>query len=146
MVDVRREIKAPVASVWGVLSDGWLYPSWVVGASRMRAVDDSWPAVGSELHHSLGGWPVMLNDTTRVVASTPHKELVMRGRGWPMGEVEIQILLEPRPGEHCEVVMKEDVISGPTKLLPYPVRAALIGTRNGETLRRLAYLAEGGSR
>ena len=50
--------------VWEVLADGWLYPVWVVGASRMREVDDHWPAEGAKLHHSVGTWPALLDDTT----------------------------------------------------------------------------------
>jgi hypothetical protein len=42
--------------------------------------------------------------------------------------------------------MTEDIVSGPSQVLPQPVRTALIGPRNKETLARLAYLAEGGSR
>lgn len=146
MVAVHREINASVDAVWAVLADGWIYPSWVVGASRMRAVDPNWPAVGAQLHHSIGSWPVMLDDTTSVVSCTPRSELVLRGRGWPMGEVEIELVLEPLAGGGCGLLMKEDVVAGPTKLLPPPVRAALIGPRNVETLKRLAYIAEGGSR
>jgi len=31
---VTREVAAPASVVWATLSDGWLYASWVVGASR----------------------------------------------------------------------------------------------------------------
>jgi hypothetical protein len=146
MVAVRREIQAPVEAVWSVLADGWLYPSWVVGASRMRAVDAEWPAAGSELHHSVGGWPVLLNDTTRVVTASPQRELLLRGRARPMGEAEIRLVLEPAGDAGCTVVMEEDLVAGPPSFLPAPLRAAMIGPRNVETLRRLAYLAEGRSR
>ena len=70
--------------VFAVLGDGWLYPTWVVGASRMRAVDPAWPAEGAHLHHSLGAWPVLFDDDTqeaepaalltrRVVAPRPER-------------------------------------------------------------------------
>ena len=39
----------------------------------------------------------------------------------------------------------EDVVSGPARLVPARVRAAVIGARNVETLRRLALLAEAGT-
>ena len=35
-----RIVHATPDQVWKVLADGWLYPLWVVGASRMREVDD----------------------------------------------------------------------------------------------------------
>ncbi|HYH31364.1 MAG TPA: SRPBCC family protein, partial [Pseudonocardia sp.] len=96
MVTVRRDIDVPAGTVWAVLADGWLYPSWVVGASRMREVDPAWPGVGAQLHHSVGTWPMLLNDTTTVLASVPMRELVLRARGWPMGEAEIRVTLEDR--------------------------------------------------
>ena len=54
MATNSRVVQAPPEKVWEVLSDGWLYPLWVVGASRMRAVDEHWPALGARLHHSVG--------------------------------------------------------------------------------------------
>lgn len=145
VITVRRDVQATASAVWSVLSDGWLYPTWVVGASRMRAVDSAWPGVGSELHHSVGVWPVLLNDSTTVLVSVPKRELVLRARGWPMGEATIRLTLSERGGA-CEVEMAEDVASGPGKLIPTPVRAAAIVPRNTESLQRLAYLVEGGSR
>jgi hypothetical protein len=145
VIAVRRETEADPGAVWRVLADGWLYPSWVVGASRMRDVDESWPAVGARLHHSVGAWPALINDTTTVRHCEPERELVLRGRLWPLGEADIRLVLEP-DATGCTILMEEDVASGPTKVLPKPVRAALITPRNNEALRRLSYLAEGRSR
>jgi hypothetical protein len=146
VVTVRREIDATVAAVWAVLADGRLYPSWVVGASQMRAVDPAWPGVGAQLHHSVGSWPLLLSDTTTVLACVPKRELVLRVRAWPMGEAEVRLTLEDRTSGCCEVVMAEDARTGPARLVPGPVQSATIGPRNAESLRRLAYLAEGESR
>jgi uncharacterized protein YndB with AHSA1/START domain len=145
VVTVRRDVNAPASAVWAVLSDGWLYPSWVVGASRMRAVDPAWPGVGAELHHSVGAWPLLIDDTTTVLASVPKRELVLRARGGPVGEADVRLTLTEH-GEGCEVEMAEDAVSGPGKLIPAPVRAATIAPRNAESLLRLAYIAEGRSR
>ncbi len=136
-----RVIKASPDEVWKVLADGWLYPLWVVGASRMREVDDAWPATGAALHHSVGSWPVLLDDTTVVLASTAGEHLVLQAKGWPAGEATVDIRLEPRDGGTL-VVIEEDASHGPGLLVPGPLRAPLIGWRNSETLRRLAYLAE----
>ncbi|MFZ8286720.1 SRPBCC family protein, partial [Staphylococcus aureus] len=59
-----RLFHCPPEAVFDVLANGWLYPLWVVGASRMRDVADEWPSEGAELHHSFGSWPVLVNDTT----------------------------------------------------------------------------------
>jgi hypothetical protein len=146
VISVRRETAADAQAVWRVLADGWLYPSWVVGASRMRDVDEGWPAVGTMLHHSVGAWPALINDTTSVTRCEPERELMLRGRIWPLGEADIRLRLEPDPEGGCTITMEEDVVSGPSKLMPKPVRAAMITPRNVEALRRLAYLAEGRSR
>ena len=145
VVTVRREMDAPADAVWAVLADGWLYASWVVGASRMRDVDPAWPGIGARLHHSVGTWPLLLDDTTTVLGCVPKRELVLRGRAWPVGETEVRLTLGER-ADGCDVVLSEEVRGGPGRLLPSPARSALIGPRNAETLRRLAYLAEGESR
>jgi hypothetical protein len=101
---------------------------------------------GAELQHSVGGWPFLINDSTRVLAADPDRELRLRGRGWPAGEVEIHLLLRPGGNGGCEIVMREDVVTGPTKAVPKSVRGPLIKRRNAEALQRLAYLAEGAAR
>ncbi len=141
MSENTRLISAPADQVWNVLADGWLYPLFVVGASRMREVDEHWPEPGARLHHSVGAWPALLNDTTTVLECEPGSMIRLRARGWPAGEAEVVIRLRPR-GQETEVVIEEDVVSGPGRLVPPPLRHLQIGWRNVETLRRLAYLAE----
>lgn len=138
----RRLVHASADQVWSVLADGWLYPLFVVGASRMRDVDENWPEPGSRLHHSVGGWPLLIDDTTSVVECDPPKRLRLRARAWPAGEADVEFRLEPR-GFETEVVIEEDAASGPAKLIPSPARQPLLTWRNAETLRRLAFLAEG---
>jgi hypothetical protein len=125
-----------------VLADGWLYPSWVVGASRMRDVDRSWPAPGSQLHHSVGLWPLLLDDRTEVIGSIPQEELRLRAHGWPAGAAEVLIRLTPVE-DGTEVTMEEDAVQGPARLVPGPLRQVGMIPRNREALRRLAFLAEG---
>jgi hypothetical protein len=38
--------------------------------------------------------------------------------------------------------MSEDATAGPAKVVPRPVRDPMLTARNGEALKRLAYLAE----
>jgi uncharacterized protein YndB with AHSA1/START domain len=136
-----RMLWATPGDVWRVLSDGWLYPLWVVGASRMREVDATWPEVGSSLHHSVGVWPLLIDDSTTVTEVSPESLLSLRARGWPAGEAAVTLTLTPR-GDRTEVTIAEDAVRGPGTLVPPPVRGALIRWRNVESLRRLAYLAE----
>jgi uncharacterized protein YndB with AHSA1/START domain len=135
----RRLLAAPADQVWDVLADGWLYPLWVVGASCMRNVDDTWPDVGSKLHHSVGAWPLLLHDETEVLGVVPGHSLRLRARGWPLGEAEVDIALRPTESR-TEVVMAEEPVAGPGTLVPF--RGLTLGWRNAESLRRLSYLAE----
>jgi hypothetical protein len=137
----RRIIHATPQQVWDVLADGWLYPVWVVGASRMRQVEDSWPAVGSKLHHSVGVWPALIDDNTEVLESSPTTHLRLRARGWPAGEADVDLRVEAH-AEGCEVTITEDAVAGPGLMMPKPLRDVQIGVRNVETLQRLAYIAE----
>lgn len=137
-----RVLRCRPEDVFRVLADGWLYPSWVVGASRMRAVDGTWPGVGSELHHSFGVWPALIDDTTVSEAWHPPHRAVMRAKGWPIGEARVAIDVKPR-GSGCAVRIQEEAVTGPGRLIPRPILDGLLSLRNRETLHRLAYLAEG---
>jgi hypothetical protein len=79
----QRWFACSTEQVWDVLSDGWLYPLWVVGASRIRDVDDGWPAEGRELHHSFGVWPLVIDDTTEPSTLSSTLLIVLEARGWP---------------------------------------------------------------
>ena len=143
MTTVERVIKTTPQRVWDVLADGWLYPLWVVGATRMREVDQDWPAVGSRIHHSVGVWPAALDDDTEVVASESQHRLELQARGWPFfGEARVVLELEP-VSDGTRVRMAEDAVTGPGKLVPSPLRQPLLTWRNVESLRRLAFIVEG---
>ncbi|WP_461172161.1 SRPBCC family protein [Arthrobacter sp. Z1-9] len=144
MSTVSQLFNTPAADVWRVIADGWLYSGWVVGASRIRAVDDTWPQAGSRLHHSVGAWPLVINDSTRVTAVEPGKSLELVARGWPMGEAKIIITLEDR-SDQCLVTIAEDAIRGPGKKVPKIMRDPMITMRNRETLKRLELMAAGGA-
>jgi uncharacterized protein YndB with AHSA1/START domain len=141
MSTTTRHIDAAPEHVWEILADGWLYPLWVVGASRMREVDDHWPEVGARLHHSVGSWPLLLDDDTEVLDVRPGSLLRLRARAWPTGEAEVVLHLEAS-GSGTTVRMEEDAVNGPGALVPEPLRRLPLGWRNVEALRRLAYLAE----
>ena len=136
-----RYVEAPPSAVWEALSDGWLYPVWVVGAARMREVDDDWPGPGAQLHHSVGIWPALIDDQTTVLESIPEQLLRLEAQGWPAGEAEVAIRLQPS-GSGTEVEIEEDLTAGPGRLMPSLIRQPILKWRNTETLRRLCYIAE----
>ena len=145
MSTTTRTVSATPGQVWEVLSDGWLYPLFVVGASRMREVDESWPAVGARLHHSVGTWPLLIDDTTEVLEVDEGRRLLLKARGWPAGEAHVEISLRP-DGDSTQVTMEEDATAGPGVLVPKPLRDAQLHWRNVEALRRLAFVVEGRTR
>lgn len=144
MSTVSQQFNSPPADVWRVIADGWLYSGWVVGASRIRDVDAEWPQAGARLHHSVGAWPLVIDDSTKVTAVQPGRSLELVARGWPMGEAKVDITLEEL-GDGCKVTIAEDAIRGPGKLVPAFLRDPLISARNRETLRRLELMAVGGA-
>lgn len=142
MITNVRDVGVPAAKVWDVLADGWLYPVWVVGASRMRQVDADWPEKGARLHHSVGVWPVLIDDYTEVTETVPGTLLALRARAWPFGEAAVRLVVE-EVGDGSRVRIEEQIVRGPGSLIPRPLRGVLLKWRNVETLRRLALVAEG---
>jgi hypothetical protein len=138
---VTATLNGTRADVWSVLADGWLYGLWVVGASRIRQVDETWPEIGARIHHSVGTWPLVLDDTTQVVSCEPERKLALQARAWPSGEAFVEIGIE-ETAEGCVVTIVEDASHGPARLIPGVVRRSVLGWRNTESLKRLGYLVE----
>ena len=107
-------------------------------------VTDSWPGVGAKLHHSVGVWPVMLDDNTEVLESVVGEKLKLKARAFPAGAAEVEITLAVE-GAQTRVTIEEDVVEGPAAFIPAPAEAVALKWRNTETLRRLAYVVEGRS-
>ncbi|CAN3129402.1 Activator of Hsp90 ATPase-like ue 1/2-like C-terminal domain-containing protein [Mycobacterium sp. smrl_JER01] len=146
---MRRETSASRQRVWAVLADGWTYSQWVVGNSRMRAVDPQWPQPGSTIHHSIGVWPAVIDDSTLVESWVPEHELVLVANGRPFGKARITLRLYDLPhGGYdlpqggCLIEMAEVPVSPPLSWLPHSVALAIAFPRNRETTWRLAAMAE----
>ncbi|PRB60635.1 SRPBCC family protein [Microbacterium sp. MYb45] len=142
MATNTRDLACTTDDVFRVLANGWLYPGWVVGASRMRDVDASWPAVGAQLHHSFGVWPALLDDRTEVREWEPPRRMVLIARGWPMGEAKVTLHARTT-ASGCQVRIDEEPVKGPAAFIPRFLTTPMLRWRNAETLHRLAYLAEG---
>jgi hypothetical protein len=140
-LSVERDVDATRQQVWNVIADGWTYSQWVVGNARMRAVDPRWPAPGSLIHHTIGIWPVVLDDETEVESSTLFEELVLLAKGRPFGGARITLRLSDR-GAGCHIEMAEVPVGGPLNWVPRRLALAAAYPRNRECLARLAALAE----
>lgn len=136
-----REIRASRQRVWDAMANGWTYTQWVVGNSRTRAVDSHWPQPGSAIRHSVGVWPLVINDKTVVESCTPGEELVLRAHVGPLGAARITLRLTDTD-EGCRVDMIEVPAAGPMKIIPDRLVLAAVYPRNRECLLWLAALAE----
>ena len=121
---VSRQVAAPAEAVWAVFADGWQYATWVVGASRVRAVEAGWPQAGTRLHHSFGPWPAVISDATVSEECEEPHHLVLPARGWPMGEARVEIEVVPDGPGSCTVSIAEDASKGPGTVVPMPLRQA----------------------
>ncbi|CAL8967919.1 hypothetical protein CELL_00121 [Cellulomonas sp. T2.31MG-18] len=140
MAVVSRDLPCPPEDVLRVLADGWNYATWVVGTSRIRGVDAEWPAPGSRIAHSAGLWPMVLQDVSVSRRWDPERGIELEAKGSFVGDANVAISVVPTAGG-CRVRIAEDAVRGPARLVPEPLRDALISWRNRETLYRLGALA-----
>ena len=122
--------RAEPDAVFDVLDDACAYPRWVVGARRVRAVDPSWPAVGSRFHHALGTSVGELHDSSLVLEHDRPRRLVLEVRFRPVGVARVSLEIARRPRFHREMAE-----------LPDTVTAHVLPTGGGSTKddRLLAY-------
>ncbi|QLL05560.1 SRPBCC family protein [Mycobacterium vicinigordonae] len=137
-----RDVSSSRQEVWDVMANGWTYAQWVVGNSRTRAVDADWPEPGAEIRHSVGVWPLVINDKTVVESCRPGEELVLRAHLGRLGSARITLRLYKTP-DGCRIDMIEVPVSGPMSLLPDTLALAAVYPRNRECLWRLEALAKG---
>jgi uncharacterized protein YndB with AHSA1/START domain len=129
--------------VFAVLADGRRYAEWVVGAKRVRAVDDTWPAPGSRFHHEFGVGPLAIKDSSEVVSMDPPRQVVLEVRAFPAGKARVTITIEPGEAGGSEVLMEEVATGGLAKSIDsWPLRRVTM-LRNVESLKRLRKAAGG---
>lgn len=143
MAKNHRLLKVVPERVFEVLTDAGTYADWVVGAHRIRDTDDTWPAVGSRLHHRVGIGPFKLNDHTQVIESKPPEKFVLHARARPFGTAIVTMSLEPQ-GTDTSVTMTEEAGDMLSRIAINPLTDWLLHLRNIESLRRLARIAESG--
>lgn len=140
MATVTIVLRAEPAQVRRVLDDPWRYADWVVGAERIRAADERWPAPGARFHHTVGAGPVVLHDHTELLERTDTR-WELDARAWPAGRARVRLTLA-HEGAWCRVTMAEAAVSGPGSWPPDALLAPLLRARNRVALRRLRTLVE----
>jgi uncharacterized protein YndB with AHSA1/START domain len=146
MAVVRRRTSASPEAVFAVLADGWRYADWVLGAQRIRAVDEDWPQPGSRFHHRVGAGPVKVEDSSQVEALDPGRGISVRVKVRPIGTARVRIVLVPQDDGGTEILFEEHPLEGPLRQRFVRAVDAVLWVRNVESLRRLARIAEKGVR
>ena len=95
-----REISAAPEQVWAVLADPKKYSEWVVGAKEVRTSEGRWPAKGARFHHTVGVWPLHIQDHTSVVESDRPHRLVLQAKVRPIGQ----------PASNCSSLPQRSVL------------------------------------
>jgi uncharacterized protein YndB with AHSA1/START domain len=134
-------IDASPEDVFAIFADGSTYSEWVVGAQRIRDVDETWPAPGARLHHSVGVGPITLDDITEVTECEAPYRLVLEAKVRPTGtaRVVLQVTID---GSGTRVQMEEAPVGGPARFLPSWIADPLIDRRNDRALARLKDMVE----
>lgn len=140
MAVITLHLEQPPDAVFEVLGNPWKFADWVVGAKRIRAVDDTWPAIGSRFHHRFGVGPFGIDDSTVLEEYDPPRRIVLRARARPTGVARVEIDLAPTRDGGTDVEMREYPVSGFAKKVDNPVLEALVAARNRRSLRLLEKL------
>lgn len=142
----ETDIAAPIDDVWDVLLDPSAYVRWVVGGRTLRGVDPGWPEPGTAFHHTAGLWPLVIKDKTKVIGLEPKRRIVLEARARPAGAATVAITLAPSDEGGTHLVLTEEPLSGPIRLVPRPLLEVLTKSRNATSLRRLRHMVEERSR
>lgn len=133
----------PPEEVFGHLLDPWEYPRWLLGASKMRAVDEEWPEVGALFHHTVGWGPCKISDTSRIEAIDPPHRLVLYVRATPLVQGRVTFTLVPADGGGTLLTLQEEPALAIGNLVR-PVLDPATHLRNRRSLHQLADLMHAG--
>jgi hypothetical protein len=125
--------------IFEVLCDPECYVRWVVGAGRLRGVDESWPSVGSRFHHTVGIPPFEVQDSTEVrrCEAPTHIELCAMVR--PFFEAIVDLRLADVGYGRTRITMTERSTGGLMARTAWMAGPAL-SMRNRLALRRLEHI------
>lgn len=136
MTTVHATIEAPPGDVWEALVDVRTYPTWLVGARKIRRIDEGWPAAGTAFHHEVGlGGPFTIADRTRCVSIDAPRCLELDVRARPLIHGTVTFELKASGDGATEVTMDEHPV-GVHRLLA-PVLVPLTQARNRASLAML---------
>jgi uncharacterized protein YndB with AHSA1/START domain len=142
MPPVSMHFDAPPERTWEVLSEPREYGFWVTGARGVHEADPNWPEPGATFRHTQGIAPLVITDTTSVLASDPPRRIELEARVRPLLIARVVVAVEPE-GDGSLVTMEELATGGLlAPLMRLPGAGTLIRARNKESLRRMRKVAE----
>ncbi|MCO8127881.1 SRPBCC family protein [Acidimicrobiia bacterium EGI L10123] len=133
----------PPEAVFEHLLTPWEYPKWLLGASKMRDVDDHWPSVGSRFHHTVGFGPLKVDDTSEILECDPPRRLVLKVKATPIVQGIVTFTLVPTPQGGTVLTLQEEPAVRAGGLLR-PALDPPTHVRNERSLKQLADLMKPG--
>ena len=135
MATNRIRIRARRRRVFKHLINPYTYPSWLMGAKEIRAVDRRWPKRGSAFHHSLS--PAgKVKDKTKILDIKRPEMLELEAFARPFGIGRVCFRLVGK-GRTTLLTMHEEPENGTKLRLFKPVLDPMVKMRNRKSLRRL---------
>ncbi len=134
-------VNASPDDVWAVLSDGWSYAEWVVGTTEVRDVDETWPAVGSKLHYTIGRAPLRIENHSTVRVLEPGRRIELEAHAPPVGSARVAVQLIPW-GEETLVIFDEHPLRGAGARLHSALLEVGVHLRTRRMLTNLARVVE----
>jgi uncharacterized protein YndB with AHSA1/START domain len=143
------EISAAAERVFEVICDARTYPHWLVGAQRIRRIDDNWPAEGSAFHHRVGVGMFTVADQTTVMKQERPGRLELQAGVGPFGSAHVRFTVHPLDRERSRLEFEELPASGLLRTmwttLGEPLMRLGIWGRNAVSLQRLRRFIEQGA-
>jgi uncharacterized protein YndB with AHSA1/START domain len=131
---VETTIPTSRERIYAVIADPDTYADWLVGAERIRSVDDEFPRPGTGFDHRVGGPGVTVADRTTSVAADPSRGLALDVHAGPF---EARVVIELRSvSDRATCVRLSEEPFGVFRGITPMLRLAL-GGRNRWSLARL---------
>ena len=130
-------VPAPPAVVFEYLLDPSTYPRWLIGAERIRDLDDDWPLPGSRFHHRVGVGPLKVNDYSEILALDAPRCLQLSVRATPLIRAVVTFSLRG-DDEETILCLQEEPEARLVGNLVRPVLDPVTHLRNHRSLRQFA--------
>lgn len=133
-----NHVKTPCSpdEVFEHLLDPHEYPEWLLGASRVRTVEDDWPSLGSAFHHTIGWGPFGVKDRSEIVAIDRPRRLELHVRATPLVRGHVTFTVDPCDGGSL-LSIEEEPAARVVGNLVRPALDPVTHLRNHRSLQKL---------